>query len=118
MPRGSNNGSATILTSGGATPFTFAWSNGGNSATESNLGAGNYTVTVTDGSGCVSSVSVGVGGSSVLTGFLLPLLIQIVVIMTELPLLLLRVELHLIVIIGVPAQLVLQQQTFLLSIKA
>ncbi len=48
---GGNNGSATVTVVGGAPPITIAWSNGGNTATISNLIAGTYTYTITDVSG-------------------------------------------------------------------
>lgn len=49
---GSSNGSATVVVSGGTPPYAYAWSNGGNSATISNLPTGNFSVTVTDQTGC------------------------------------------------------------------
>jgi len=52
---GQGNGMATA--SGGA---TYLWSNGGNSATISNISAGNYSVTVTEGM-CSSTASANVG---------------------------------------------------------
>lgn len=48
-----NDGSITANASGGASPYTYQWSNGGNTQTISNLTPGTYTVTVTDNSGCV-----------------------------------------------------------------
>lgn len=52
---GGNNGSITVSASGTTPPYTYSWSpTGGNTATASNLSAGNYTVTVTDSIGCVS----------------------------------------------------------------
>ncbi len=53
------NGSATASVSGGTTPYTYAWSNGGGSnAQATGLVAGAYTVTVTDGNGCTATSSV------------------------------------------------------------
>jgi hypothetical protein len=49
---GGNNGSVTVLASGGMAPYTYAWSNGASGATASNLAAGNYLVTTTDSKGC------------------------------------------------------------------
>ncbi len=42
-------GSATVVASGGSGTYTYKWSNGGTSATISNVLGGTYTVTVTDG---------------------------------------------------------------------
>lgn len=56
---GGNNGSATILATGGQTPYSYSWSpSGGTGPTANNLTAGTYTVTVTDNAGCVSSIDV------------------------------------------------------------
>jgi gliding motility-associated-like protein len=50
---GGNNGSATVVVSGGTPGYTYAWSpSGGAGATASNLSAGNYTVTITDSHNC------------------------------------------------------------------
>lgn len=49
---GGNDGSATVEASGGAPPYTYFWSPGGqNTQTAVNLTAGTYTVTVTGSSG-------------------------------------------------------------------
>jgi len=53
---GATNGSVTANPSG-AGPFTYAWSNGGNTQTISSLGAGSYTVTVTNSAGCTASIA-------------------------------------------------------------
>ena len=55
---GDENGSATVMASGGAGSFTYEWSSGGMMATESGLGAGTYTVTVTDADDCTATISV------------------------------------------------------------
>ena len=55
-----NNGSATILVSSGAPPYTFLWNNGQTSSTASKLAAGNYTVTVYDANGCTQSQSINI----------------------------------------------------------
>lgn len=68
-------GTATVNISGGVAPYTIDWSNGGSTATISNLCVGNYTVEVTDAGGCstteqvtvsttVSTLSVQVNASS------------------------------------------------------
>ncbi len=55
---GENTGSATAEAEGGSTPYSYAWSNGGNTATINNLSAGDYTVTVTDNDNETSTASV------------------------------------------------------------
>ncbi|MDP6908876.1 MAG: SprB repeat-containing protein, partial [Flavobacteriales bacterium] len=45
---GGNDGSIALVVSGGTGPFTYAWSNGGTTATITGLWAATYTVTVTD----------------------------------------------------------------------
>ncbi len=55
---GANNGSAAVLVSGGADPFTFVWSNGETSQSVSNLNAGSYTVEILDGNSCPAVFSI------------------------------------------------------------
>lgn len=55
---GGNNGSATVNANGGQQPYTYAWSNNGNTSTIGNLTAGSYTVTVTTANGCTTTGSV------------------------------------------------------------
>ncbi len=54
---GNNTGSVTAHASGSTPPYTFDWSNGGSTATISNLAAGPYTVTVTDDNGCTKNAT-------------------------------------------------------------
>lgn len=61
---GGNDGSASITATGGVTPYVYAWSTGGNSATESGLAAGSYGYTVTDDAGCSVTGTVNVGQAS------------------------------------------------------
>jgi gliding motility-associated-like protein len=49
---GGTDGWISISPQGGTPPYSFLWSSGGNLPLESNLAAGNYTVTVTDANGC------------------------------------------------------------------
>ncbi len=49
--RGSNDAMVTAYLNG-TPPFTYVWSNTGNTQTISNLSTGNYYVTVTDAKGC------------------------------------------------------------------
>ncbi len=58
---GGSDGSVTATITGGASPFTYSWSNGssivGVFATVNGLPIGSYTCTVTDANGCVNSGS-------------------------------------------------------------
>jgi|GEM_PF-3653226 len=58
-----SNGSAMVMASGGAPPYTYRWDNGPTTAKISNIPAGTYSVTVTDANGCVSSDNITVPGS-------------------------------------------------------
>ncbi|RMG77871.1 MAG: hypothetical protein D6714_19175, partial [Bacteroidetes bacterium] len=49
---GANDGAAAVQVSGGTTPYIYVWSNGGNSASQSGLAPGNYSVTITDADNC------------------------------------------------------------------
>jgi gliding motility-associated-like protein len=64
---GANNGTATALPTGGATPYTYSWSNGGSIATINNLAPGNYTVTVVDVDGCSSTATTNITQPTALT---------------------------------------------------
>ncbi len=50
---GGADGWATVLVSGGITPYTYLWDNGSTAATANNLAAGYHTVTITDANGCI-----------------------------------------------------------------
>ena len=54
---GQNNGISNLTVTGGATPYTYAWSNGSTNMSITNLAAGNYVVTITDAYGCQSVVN-------------------------------------------------------------
>jgi gliding motility-associated-like protein len=49
---GKKDGSVEISVNGGVSPYTYSWSNGGNSTFLSGLDAGEYTLTITDDNGC------------------------------------------------------------------
>ncbi|MDD2984534.1 MAG: gliding motility-associated C-terminal domain-containing protein [Crocinitomicaceae bacterium] len=50
------SGTATVVASGGVSPYTYSWSpSGGTTANAANLGAGTYTVSVVDSNGCSKS---------------------------------------------------------------
>jgi hypothetical protein len=56
---GGNDGSATVSVSGGAAPFTYAWSPSAQTGTvATGLSIGTYSVVVTDNNGCASNVAV------------------------------------------------------------
>lgn len=52
---GADEGSATVIPSGGSLPYAYAWSTGDKTATVRNLSAGPYIVRVTDRNGCVAT---------------------------------------------------------------
>ena len=50
---GGSNGTATVVVTGGTTPYSYSWSpSGGTNASATGLASGTYTVTVTDFNGC------------------------------------------------------------------
>ncbi|PKP23105.1 MAG: hypothetical protein CVU05_00840 [Bacteroidetes bacterium HGW-Bacteroidetes-21] len=74
---GLNNGSATVLPSGGTPPYSYLWSpSGSTSQTATGLTSGTHTVFVSDAKGCSFSVSVFLtqpAPLSMITGFDQPL---------------------------------------------
>lgn len=55
---GYNDGSINLNISGGASPFTYQWSNGAYTEDINGLTAGNYTVSVADANGCNTTSTV------------------------------------------------------------
>ena len=58
------NGGASVLASGTATPFTYAWSTGGTASSVSGVAAGSYSVVITDNNGCHITKTATVAASS------------------------------------------------------
>lgn len=63
---GANDGTATAAPTGGTMPYSYNWSNGGTTATITNLAPGSYTVSLSDANGCtaVQTVTVNAFGCS------------------------------------------------------
>lgn len=59
---GATNGSATVTPIGGTAPYTCVWNTvpAQNGMTGNNLGAGTYSATVTDNSGCQSTIQINI----------------------------------------------------------
>ncbi|MBI2280523.1 MAG: hypothetical protein HYU68_07515, partial [Bacteroidetes bacterium] len=65
---GGTNGTASVLASGGTSPYFYSWSNGGTTATVTDLAPNTYNVTVTDANGCTSQQTVIITEPATLTG--------------------------------------------------
>src|SRR5690606_14416151 len=64
-----NNGAIDLTVTGGQSPYTYTWSDAGNSTTQdlTSLGAGSYSVTVTDDNNCTVSTTAQVNVSTVIS---------------------------------------------------
>lgn len=51
-------GSLQATATGGTSPYTYSWSNGGSGPVQNDLPAGTYTVTATDVQGCMAAVNI------------------------------------------------------------
>ncbi len=60
---GDSTGYIDLVISGGATPYTFNWSNGATTEDISGLTSGTYTCTITDAGGCVLNYSGTIGSN-------------------------------------------------------
>ncbi len=54
---GAGDGTASVITSGGISPYTFSWTSGATTANVTGLSAGTYSVTVMDGNNCLATSS-------------------------------------------------------------
>lgn len=54
---GGADGSSTVNVSGGTSPYTYLWSNGQTTVTDTGLTAGTYNITVTDANSCTAAVN-------------------------------------------------------------
>jgi gliding motility-associated-like protein len=61
------NGGIFLTSTGGQTPYQFAWSNGPNTEDNTNLGPGTYTITVTDNIGCTAGNTYSITEPTLLT---------------------------------------------------
>lgn len=57
---GGTNGSASVTVANGTSPYTYLWSNGTTTASNTNLAGGNYTVTATDSGGNTGTLIVNI----------------------------------------------------------
>ncbi len=55
---GATDGSIDVTVTGGRPPYQISWSNLGNGFSQSNLSAGNYTVTIVDENQCEANVTI------------------------------------------------------------
>ncbi len=53
---GDNTGNISSFVSGGTSPYSFSWNNGGNSQTIGSLSVGYYSATVTDNHNCIYNI--------------------------------------------------------------
>jgi len=67
---GSNNGTASVIASGGTSPYTYSWNTGAITSSISNLIAGTYTVTLTDANGCTSITNAVITQPTIINPFL------------------------------------------------
>ena len=61
------NGTATAFPQGGTAPYTVSWNTGQNTASISNLSAGNYSVLINDNGGCSGTASTSISEPAALS---------------------------------------------------
>ena len=69
---GAGDGSIMLTFSGGASPYSFLWSNGATSQNLINLDGGTYSVTVRDANGCTANTMATVGESGEISAIISP----------------------------------------------
>jgi len=57
---GGNNGSASVIASGGTLSYTYLWNNGQTGSSITGMVAGNYINTITDAKGCITTASISI----------------------------------------------------------
>ncbi len=64
---GLSDGTASVTTIGGTSPYSYLWSNGQTTATVSNLTAGSHSITVSDTNNCTEVITINTTAPIVLT---------------------------------------------------
>ncbi|HLP93365.1 MAG TPA: hypothetical protein VK168_04985, partial [Saprospiraceae bacterium] len=64
---GMNDGSATVVATGGVTPYDYIWDNGQTTPQATGLTEGSHSVTITDANSCSILLSVNIGSNGVLS---------------------------------------------------
>ncbi len=67
---GGSNGIASVIATGGTTPYTYLWNNGQTTVTAAGLAAGSYSVTTLDSKGCTAIASVTITQPTILNATL------------------------------------------------
>ena len=80
---GGNDGTATVVPTGGTNPYLYLWSDGQTAQTATGLTAGSYTCTVTDDNGCIVVQSITITEPLELTLSYLKLIIYVLEIQAE-----------------------------------
>ncbi|OFY83867.1 MAG: hypothetical protein A3F72_07660 [Bacteroidetes bacterium RIFCSPLOWO2_12_FULL_35_15] len=65
---GQNNGTASIIATGGTSPYTYSWAPfGGSTANATGLAQGTYTITIADANSCTIMINTSIANSSLIT---------------------------------------------------
>jgi len=63
---GASDGSASVNSTGGTSPYTYNWSNGQTTDSATGLSAGRYRLTITDSNACSDTISINIGEPQIL----------------------------------------------------